>query len=584
MNESRQTDSIDYRSYLTPMATAVGAPLVLDNPDADAWDDSCDMLIIGGGLAGATAALRGAELGLDIVLADRFGGGGTSELSGGVLYAGGGTRVQRECGIDDSPQAMADYLQKEVGDLLARETVQRYAERSADMLEWLEQYGVHFAGPLAKKKASYPPPGDFLYYSGNETVPAFAGSQPPAPRGHRVRSEDPRDHKHFSGAILMNRLFTAIAAKPAIRFRKQSAARRLIVDAQGRVIGAEVWQIPQGSKASQRHAKLYEFGKQVMATLAGLTNPALRWLTHIERKHAQPLRIRARHGVLLSCGGYINNRSLVKRTAPVYAKATLGVGPGEDGSALRLTQGLNPLVRQTHLLSAWRFINPPYSWMKGIVVDGKGQRITNEEQYGARLGDAICQTSDGTAWLIIDSAVKADATRDLINDPLWLFQRAPGRVAMWLAKSAPTITTLEAKLRMPAGSLSTAVDAYNRAAGSDELSDPMGKAPANCQALTTGPFYAMNISSDNPLNPIGAITLGGLDVDETNGAVRATAGDVIPGLYAAGRAAVGICSANYISGLSLGDCVFSGLRAAESIATSRQGATATTLPEVVNLR
>ena len=566
MSESRQTDGIDYRAYLTPMATAVGAPLVLDEPDAYAWDDSCDLLIIGGGLAGATAALRGAELGLDIVLADRFGGGGTSELSGGVIYAGGGTRVQRECGVEDSPAAMADYLQKEVGDLLSRETVRRYAERSADMLDWLERYGVHFAGPLAKKKASYPPPGDFLYYSGNETVPVFAGSQPPAPRGHRVRSEDPRDHKHFSGAILMSRLFAAIAAKPAIRFRKQSAARRLIVDATGWVIGVEVWQIPQGSKASHRHAKLYDFGKQVMATLAGLTNPALRWLTRIERKHAQPLRIRARRGVLLACGGYVNNRSLVKRTAPVYAKATLGVGPGEDGSALRLTQGLNPLVRQTHLLSAWRFINPPYSWMKGIVVDAKGQRLTNEEQYGARLGDAICQTSDGKAWLIIDSAVKAAATRDLIDDPLWLFQRAPGRVAMWLAKSAPTIATLEAKLEMPTGSLSAAVDTYNRAATSEGVSDPLGKAPANRQALTTGPFYAMNISSDNPLNPIGAITLGGLDVDESSGMVRAMGGGVIQGLYAAGRAAVGICSANYISGLSLGDCVFSGLRAAESIA------------------
>lgn len=32
-------------------------------------------------------------------------------------------------------------------------------------------------------------------------------------------------------------------------------------------------------------------------------------------------------------------------------------------------------------------------------------------------------------------------------------------------------------------------------------------------------------------------------------------------LYAAGRAAVGICSNSYVSGLSLADCVFSGRRA-----------------------
>jgi 3-oxo-5alpha-steroid 4-dehydrogenase len=36
---------------------------------------------------------------------------------------------------------------------------------------------------------------------------------------------------------------------------------------------------------------------------------------------------------------------------------------------------------------------------------------------------------------------------------------------------------------------------------------------------------------------------------------------VVPGLYAAGRTAVGLCSHSYVSGLSLADCVFSGRRA-----------------------
>ena len=42
-------------------------------------------------------------------------------------------------------------------------------------------------------------------------------------------------------------------------------------------------------------------------------------------------------------------------------------------------------------------------------------------------------------------------------------------------------------------------------------------------------------------------------------------GGVVKGLYAAGRTAVGICSHYYVSGLSLGDCVWSGCRAAETI-------------------
>jgi 3-oxo-5alpha-steroid 4-dehydrogenase len=57
------------------------------------------------------------------------------------------------------------------------------------------------------------------------------------------------------------------------------------------------------------------------------------------------------------------------------------------------------------------------------------------------------------------------------------------------------------------------------------------------------------------------LTLGGLLVDETTGQVRRADGSCVPGLYAAGRTAVGICSNSYVSGLSLADCVFSGRRA-----------------------
>ena len=50
-------------------------------------------------------------------------------------------------------------------------------------------------------------------------------------------------------------------------------------------------------------------------------------------------------------------------------------------------------------------------------------------------------------------------------------------------------------------------------------------------------------------------------VDERTGQVRRDDGGLIPGLYAAGRNAVGVCSRQYVSGLSIADCVYSGRRA-----------------------
>jgi 3-oxo-5alpha-steroid 4-dehydrogenase len=70
-------------------------------------------------------------------------------------------------------------------------------------------------------------------------------------------------------------------------------------------------------------------------------------------------------------------------------------------------------------------------------------------------------------------------------------------------------------------------------------------------------------------------TLGGLLVDEDTGAVKNAAGQTIDGLYAAGRAAVGLCSNGYISGMSIGDGMFSGRRAGRACAAAAETATAT---------
>ena len=76
-----------------------------------------------------------------------------------------------------------------------------------------------------------------------------------------------------------------------------------------------------------------------------------------------------------------------------------------------------------------------------------------------------------------------------------------------------------------------------------------------------GPLLALDISMGNPLFPLATLSLGGLRVDEDSGQVLDATGQAIPGLYAAGRTAIGLASRRYISGLSLADCVFSGRRA-----------------------
>jgi 3-oxo-5alpha-steroid 4-dehydrogenase len=82
------------------------------------------------------------------------------------------------------------------------------------------------------------------------------------------------------------------------------------------------------------------------------------------------------------------------------------------------------------------------------------------------------------------------------------------------------------------------------------------------------PFSLIDVSvRPNAFYPCPMMTLGGLVVDEDSGAVLRADGTAVDGLYAAGRTAVGVCSDSYVTGLSLADCVFSGRRAGQRVAT-----------------
>ncbi|MEG1455836.1 MAG: hypothetical protein RSC66_09750, partial [Comamonas sp.] len=71
---------------------------------------------------------------------------------------------------------------------------------------------------------------------------------------------------------------------------------------------------------------------------------------------------------------------------------------------------------------------------------------------------------------------------------------------------------------MRADALRSSLQAYNAAARGD-APDAFGKSTGSCQVLDQGPFYACDISVGNKAFPLGALTLGGLKVNEDTGAL-----------------------------------------------------------------
>ncbi|ESV61764.1 FAD binding domain protein [Mycobacteroides abscessus subsp. bolletii 1513] len=302
------------------------------------------------------------------------------------------------------------------------------------------------------------------------------------------------------------------------------------------------------------------------ATKPGIYYPPMRKTLEgpayaLERRFAKPFEIRAGDGVILSSGGFIANRELVRRHAPAYLDGLELGTAGDDGTALKLAEPLGAATGHLDEISAWRFIVPPAAFLGSLLVDTKGQRMIDESRYGAALGKEIVRTAGGVGYLVADQPLVKRARQQLGSQTLW-FQRIQAEAFLNVGrKKAGSIEELAAKAGIDPEGLARTVSEHNRAIA-DGAPDPLGKPDDIRVPIERAPFYLFNVSiKTNMLNPCPMLTLGGLVVDEETGAVQTTSGAAIPGLYAAGRAAVGICSNSYVSGLSLADCVFSGRRA-----------------------
>lgn len=531
------------------------------------WDIEADVVVVGFGAAGACATLEATAAGASVIVLDRFCGGGATALSGGIVYAGGGTLQQAEAGVQDSPEAMFGYLSLEVGDAVSAGTLREFCEGSADMLAWLSCKGVPFEGSLCPDKTSYPTNRHYLYYSGSER--SFAHVAPPAPRGHRAVG------RGTSGRVLFARLASAVGSSGA-QVVVQTRAENLVCDETGRVTGVEC-QSMRGAPGWARlsHRALHKLGKKPFLYAGSLGRRMHKPVAWLERRYARPLRVGARRGVILAAGGFVANRALMREHAPAY-RGGLALGTvGDDGSGMRLGTSAGGATRFLDRVTCWRFISPPSAFLRGVLVDRAGQRVCDESLYGAAIGEALVQRHDRRAWLLVDQAIVSQSWRQLRGSTLW-FQLLQAAYLLTRARvSAPTLAEAAGRARVDAAGLAATVAAYNAAAAAGEP-DPAGKPADLVGVLDQPPYSLIDLSvRPSPAYPAPMLTLGGLVVAEDTGQVRREDGSVINGLYAAGRSAVGLCSKSYVSGLSLADCVFSGRRAGRHAAGEP---TATTTP------
>lgn len=470
------------------------------------WTHEADVVVVGHGGAGASAAIEAARAGARTLVLERMSrGGGTTALSTGVVYFGGGTPIQRACGFEDSVAEMQAFVRLAAGRHADPERVRLFCEGSVEHFAWMTALGVEFKASFEAEKTTHPFGDDGLYYSGNELVHPFVEQARPAPRGHKPARPGE------AGGFLMEFLLRGADAAGA-QVLNDCRAERLVQRADGRVVGV------------------------------------------VARRDGAELRIGARRGVVLCAGGFIENRAMVEAHAPSLLECNWKASsPGDDGLGIRLGLGAGAAAVNMHEGLVLNAYYPPGAHTKGILVDAQGQRFINEDAYAGRTGDAMLHEAKGRAWLIVDEALY-------------------GRTQAFheVAAVEEGFAALERALGMPEGALVHTIEQYNRfaRAGADPL---FHKAPAALRPLHVPPYAAIDCCTDKSIYAV--FTLGGLAARAT-GEVLTPDGEVIPGLYAAGRNTAGLPreGRTYASGLSIGDATFFGRLAGRSAAAARDGA------------
>ncbi|MBK7251111.1 MAG: FAD-dependent oxidoreductase [Gammaproteobacteria bacterium] len=413
------------------------------------WEETVDVVIVGYGGAGATAAVFAARAGARVVILEaQSRGGGSSAINDGAFTVGGGTRIQKLNGFNETPEEFYRYLKAAALPRAPDELVRAFADTARDLFDFVESLGVVFKEGYVPGYHMQPPDPEkigLLMITG-ENAPEVAAVTPPVPHNHLIYGRAPAYWAKISAAV--------DAAGVEVLLNAQ--ATRLIMDGSGRVIGVGVRRADGSEKC-----------------------------------------FRARKGVLLSAGGYGANQEMVAQYTP-YASGTIQVtNPMDIGTGIRLGQAAGADVLGLSTCAVELLLNyrkGTEGMVKGIAVNQAGRRFVAETADGSHFGKLVYERVYPLIHVIVDQKIM-----DTIP--------AEAQSAMAVSRGA-TIEELARTIHVSPLCLKETLATYNQHALRGEDAE-FQKDPTQLQALATPPFYAVSLSAGD----VFTVTCGGLRIN-----------------------------------------------------------------------
>lgn len=487
-----------------------------------------DIVIVGGGGAGMTAAIEAANAGKKIVILESQGmAGGNSIRSTGGMNAGK-TPEQDKNSFDEAAgvektlktaeekyadnatiSALAATVREQWAAYQAApsgyfdsvelfeldtmiggkginnpELVHALASNSADAIQWLESVGA----PLP-------------------SVSSFGGAS--VKRIHRpVNAEG----KTVSVGTFMLPILEENAKKLGADLRLETRAKKLLVDESGKIVGVEA-EGPTGEKVTV-NAK----------------------------------------AVILASGGFGANLEMVTKYRPelegfmtTNAKGALGDGilMGEEVGAA--TVDLEQIqIHPTVEMNTAALITEGLRGDGAILVNSNGQRFTDEVGTRDAVSAAEIKQPGSFAYLIVDQAM-VDASNVI-----------QGYIKKGYTTQGESYATLAEALQIDSTAFETTMNEWNAAV--EAKTDSQFGRTSFASPLNTAPYYAIKVT------PGVHHTMGGLKIN-SEAEVLTADGNKIPGLFAAGEVTGGVHGANRLGGNAVADFVVFGRIAGKQAAS-----------------
>ncbi|MBQ7868631.1 MAG: FAD-dependent oxidoreductase, partial [Clostridia bacterium] len=302
---------------------------------AMAEDANADLIIVGAGGAGLSAAIEAVENGAEKVIVLEMTGktGGALNFTSGSMSAAG-TIIQKEDGIEDNIDSyVADIINNgdDFGGQPNEELIRTYAQSATEVFDWLYEAGLKdnkFTVDAQGRRAVFAP--EHALYS--------------VPRTYKCSPEDSANYKSAAHEVLDG----IVKANDKIEVVLFTTAKELVANEKGQITGVKA-EGPNGE------------------------------VTYTAKK-----------GVIVATGGYSSNRKLMGEYIQYGEYYLAGGAPGSDGNALLMMQKVGAGLTAMDAIPTFPMglvardddtrgqIASTYTWKTGgIVVNQNGERFCN---------------------------------------------------------------------------------------------------------------------------------------------------------------------------------------------------------------